>query len=122
MLEQMLGLLQEGEDTRRVIETERAALEAAVGKLAQEVGQLATGDLSTQAEVNEAAVTRAIAEALNFAVGELRGLVLGVENTTTELSTASASLSEMVQTMAEQATTSAKTAERAVSAHEATGW
>ncbi len=119
LLEQMLGLLQEAEVERRVIETERAALEAAVSKLAQEVGQLATGDLSTQADVDEAAITRAIAEALNYAVTELRGLVLGVENTTVDLTEASVSLSEVIQTMTEQATSSAQTAERAAaSAHE----
>ncbi len=119
LLEQMLGLLQEAEVERQVIETERTTLEAAVSKLAQEVGQLATGDLSTQADVDEAAITRAIAEALNYAVGELRGLVLGVENTTVDLTEASVSLSEVVQAMVEQANSSAQTAERAsASAHE----
>ena len=106
MLDQMLGLLAETEQ-------ERITLELAVKKLANEVSELATGDLSMQADVDEGSVTQAVAQALNYAVTELRQLVLGVEHTATELTDASSDITDVVQVMITQAGDSAQVAEQA---------
>ncbi len=108
MLDQMIGLLDETEQERLILET-------AVAKLAEEVSELATGDLSIQADVDEAAATSAVAQALNYAVSELRQLVLGVENTAAELTTASGDITDVVDVMVSQANNSALVAEQAAS-------
>ena len=106
MLEQMTSLLDESEQ-------ERVALETAVAKLVEDVSGLASGNLSIQAAVDEDAATREIAQALNFAIGELRGLVVGVENTASEVTGASTAMTDVVQLMVNQATHSAEVAEQA---------
>ena len=106
MLEQMTSLLDESEN-------ERIALETAVARLVEDVSELASGNLGIQAEVDEDAATREIAKALNFAIGELRGLVVGVENTASEVTGASTAMTDIVQLMVDQATHSAEVAEQA---------
>jgi methyl-accepting chemotaxis protein len=107
MLQQLTNLLEESV-------AERSTLEAAVSKLVDEIGALATGDLSMQADVDEAA-TRAIAEAINYAVGELRGLVSRVEEAAVQVTEATGSMTSVVQMVAGQATSSAEMAGQAAS-------
>jgi twitching motility protein PilJ len=53
--------------------------EDAVIKLLDEIGDLAQGDLTVEAEVTDEA-TGAIADSINFAVGEMRSLVVGIKS------------------------------------------
>ena len=59
--------------------------EAAIMRLLNEMGDLAEGDLTVRAEVTED-ITGAIADSMNFAVEELRTLVVGVERGARRLS------------------------------------
>ncbi len=59
--------------------------EAAIMRLLNEMGDLAEGDLTVRAEVTEE-ITGAIADSMNFAVEELRNLVVGVERGARRLS------------------------------------
>ena len=61
--------------------------EDAVIKLLDEMGDLAQGDLTVQAEVTDE-VTGAIADSINFAVGEMRGLVTGIKSAAGEMNDA----------------------------------
>lgn len=58
--------------------------EDAVIKLLDEMGDLAQGDLTVEAEVTDE-VTGAIADSINFAVGEMRGLVTGIKSAAGEM-------------------------------------
>ena len=61
--------------------------EDAVIKLLDEMGDLAQGDLTVEAEVTDE-VTGAIADSINFAVGEMRGLVNGIKGAAGEMNEA----------------------------------
>ncbi len=61
--------------------------EDAVIKLLDEMGDLAQGDLTVEAEVTDE-VTGAIADSINFAVGEMRGLVSGIKTAAGEMNEA----------------------------------
>lgn len=68
--------------------TERTQVsEDAVIKLLDEMGDLAQGDLTVEAEVTDE-VTGAIADSINFAVGEMRGLVNGIKSAGIEMNQA----------------------------------
>lgn len=58
--------------------------EDAVIKLLDEMGDLAQGDLTVEAEVTDE-VTGAIADSINFAVAEMRGLVSGIRTAAGEM-------------------------------------
>lgn len=61
--------------------------EDAVIKLLDEIGDLAQGDLTVEAEVTDE-VTGAIADSINFAVGEMRNLVVGIKSAAGEMNEA----------------------------------
>jgi twitching motility protein PilJ len=106
MLEQLTDLL----DTT---ERERRRLEHAVETLIQDMGELARGDLSMQLNIEETEATWQIAEAINFAVGELRDLVSGVEHVAGEVNDVSVVITDAVQMLALQSGTSAEMAQQA---------
>ena len=58
--------------------------EGAVIKLLDEMGDLAQGDLTVEAEVTNE-VTGAIADSVNFAIGEMRVLVKGIKSASNEM-------------------------------------
>ena len=91
---------------------QRADLEHAIANLVEEVGALAAGDLSLEANVADE-TTGPIAEALNFAVGQLRGLVSGVTSASSEMTGASDAIGEVVQLLTTQAANSAQVAAQA---------
>ncbi len=88
MLDNTLTLIQSRE--------ERDAIQASIMKLLDEVGDVAQGDLTREAEVT-ADVTGAIADAFNFMIGELRRIISHVQDATLQVS---ASANE-IQTTAE---------------------
>lgn len=92
---------------------ERTTLQSSIDTLVAEVSELASGNLSIYAEAGADAPTRPVADALNFAVGELRTLVSGVEEATSGVTGASANISEVVAQMTNQAANSATVAEQA---------
>lgn len=79
MLDSIRGLLQSQE--------ERDQIQIAIQRLLEQVSTVAEGDLTTEAEVT-ADMTGAIADSFNYMIGELRALILGVTNTTLQVSTA----------------------------------
>jgi methyl-accepting chemotaxis protein len=114
MLTRFLELLNEAEQ-------ERTSLQASVDKLVREVSELASGDLTIHADADEGSATKGIADALNFAISELRSLVSGVEQAAVGVTGASANMTEVVSQMASQASNSAQVAEQAAgSAREGT--
>ncbi len=60
----------------------------AILKLLDEMGDLADGDLTIQPEVTEQ-ITGAIADSINYAVREMRGLVSRIKNAATQMAVAS---------------------------------
>jgi twitching motility protein PilJ len=71
------------ESTRQNRQTQDAIL-----KLLDEMGDLADGDLTVQAEVTDQ-VTGAIADSINFAVQEMRGLVQRINDASQQMASAS---------------------------------
>ncbi len=69
--------------------------EDAVIKLLDEMGDLAQGDLTVEAEVTDE-VTGAIADSINFAVGEMRGLVNGIKSAAVEMNEATAGTESLI--------------------------
>ncbi len=58
--------------------------EGAIIKLLDEIGDLAQGDLRVETEVADE-ITGAIADSINFAVAEMRGLVIGIKSAAGEM-------------------------------------
>jgi twitching motility protein PilJ len=77
MLDSTLGLIQTRE--------ERDAMQAAVEKLLTEVKDVAKGDLTVEAEVTSD-FTGAIADSFNLMIGQLRGIIAGVQEATLHVS------------------------------------
>jgi len=88
MLDNTLALIQTRE--------ERDAMQASIMKLLDEVGGVAEGDLTGEAEVT-ADITGAIADSFNFMITQLRDVISGVQEATLQVS---ASANE-IQTTAE---------------------
>jgi twitching motility protein PilJ len=82
----LLGLINinETKGRARKSETENRRNQEAILRLMDELGQLSEGDLTMQATVSED-ITGAIADSINFTVDELRDLVRGINNATTQL-------------------------------------
>jgi methyl-accepting chemotaxis protein len=78
MLDNTLNLIQSKE--------ERDALQASIVKLLDEVGNVASGDLTCEAEVTSD-VTGAIADAFNYMIAELRRIISKVQDVTVQVST-----------------------------------
>ena len=79
--------------------TERDQMQAAVMKLLEEVGGVAEGDLTVQAEVT-ADVTGAVADSFNFMIGQLRQIIGQVQAASRQVSTALAELREVTGKLA----------------------
>ncbi|HYP67166.1 MAG TPA: methyl-accepting chemotaxis protein [Thiobacillaceae bacterium] len=82
----LLGLVNINETKARArkSETENRRNQEAILRLMDELGQLSEGNLTMQATVSED-ITGAIADSINFTVDELRDLVRGINNATTQL-------------------------------------
>ncbi|MGI9319239.1 MAG: methyl-accepting chemotaxis protein, partial [bacterium] len=74
-------------DSTSSLRTKRS--EDAVIKLLDEMGDLAQGDLTVEAEVSNE-ITGAIADSVNFAIGEMRILVNGIKQASTEMTSTTA--------------------------------
>jgi twitching motility protein PilJ len=75
-------------------ESENRRNQAAIMRLLNEMGDLAEGDLTVRAQVTED-VTGAIADSMNFAVEELRNLVVGIDRGAQRLADKSATAYRM---------------------------
>ncbi len=134
MLDNTLVLIQSQED--------RDAMQSAVVKLLDEVGDVAEGDLTVEAEVT-ADMTGAIADSFNLMIGQLRNIISDVQDATLQVSSSaneiqattehlsqgseaqamqiadiSTSIEEMaasIQQVSENASTSSKVGEQALS-------
>lgn len=78
---------------------ERDRMQAAVMKLLEEVGGVAEGDLTVQAEVT-ADVTGAVADSFNFMIGQLRQIIGQVQHTSRQVSTELADLRAITEKLA----------------------
>ncbi len=79
----LFGIVNVNESKRRVAqsEAENKRNQEAILRLLNELGDLADGDLTTNATVTED-ITGAIADSINFTIDELRGLVSGINRAT----------------------------------------
>lgn len=79
----LFGYVNINESKRRVYlsEAENKRNQEAILRLLNELGDLADGDLTTNATVTED-ITGAIADSINFTIDELRGLVSGINRAT----------------------------------------
>ncbi len=86
----LLGRKLVGEERARAQEQEmqNRQTQDAILKLLDEMGDLADGDLTIEPEVTEQ-ITGAIADSINFAVKEMRGLVSRIKNAAQEVAMAS---------------------------------
>ncbi|WP_455218513.1 methyl-accepting chemotaxis protein, partial [Kaarinaea lacus] len=85
----VLGFKLMGETRRRLSETAETNRrnQDAIMRLLDEIGDLASGDLTAQATVTED-ITGAIADAINYAIDALRRLVSTINETTVQVSSA----------------------------------
>ena len=74
------------------------ASEGSVIKLLDEMGGLARGDLTIQAEVTDE-LTGAIADSINFAVEEMRGLVTGIKTASVEMNSTTESTESLIASL-----------------------
>lgn len=72
----------------------------AVAKLIKEISSLADGDLTVEATVDED-FTGSIAESVNYAVGQLRGLVSAITEVTLQVTTATDASTQRVQALSD---------------------
>ena len=79
--------------------TERDQMQAAVMKLLDEVSGVAQGDLTVHAEVT-ADVTGAVADSINFMIGQLRQIIGQVQSASRQVSTALGDLREVTEKLA----------------------
>jgi twitching motility protein PilJ len=84
-----LGIKMGGQTRRRLAETAETNRrnQDAIMRLLDEIGDLASGDLTAQATVTED-ITGAIADAINYAIDALRRLVSTINETTVQVSSA----------------------------------
>ena len=80
------SLIRHGQRREEVNAQRTKRAEDAVIRLLDEMGDLAQGDLTVEAEVTNE-VTGAIADSVNFAIGEMRVLVNGIKSASNEMST-----------------------------------
>lgn len=86
---------------------ERDSLQRSIIKLLNDVGSVAEGDLTREAEVNNDA-TGAIADSFNFMTGELRRIVGDVKQVALEVGTTASQTQHATQQLAEEAKTRAE--------------
>ncbi len=104
----------EHERARESAERNRST-EESILKLLDEMGDLADGDLTIQPEVTEQ-ITGAIADSINFAVKEMRNLVVRIKNAASQVAVASErsrqTANELTQAATRQAAQITETTER----------
>lgn len=85
----LIGKVYVGEGRRRAEESERQnrANQDAILRLLDEIGNLASGDLTVRARVTEE-VTGAIADSINYTIDELRRLVTGINGAAQQVTAA----------------------------------
>lgn len=81
-------LVVDARDRERVSADQNRHTQDAILKLLDEMGDLADGDLTIQPEVTEQ-ITGAIADSINYAVREMRGLVTRIKNAAVQMTVAS---------------------------------
>ena len=81
-------LVVDARDRERASAAQNRQTQDAILKLLDEMGDLADGDLSIQPEVTEQ-ITGAIADSINYAVREMRGLVTRIKNAAIQMTVAS---------------------------------
>jgi twitching motility protein PilJ len=81
-------LVVDARDRERVTAEHNRQTQDAILKLLDEMGDLADGDLTIQPEVTEQ-ITGAIADSINYAVREMRGLVTRIKNAASQMAVAS---------------------------------
>jgi twitching motility protein PilJ len=81
-------LVVDARDRERVSADQNRQTQDAILKLLDEMGDLADGDLTIQPEVTEQ-ITGAIADSINYAVREMRGLVTRIKNAAVQMTVAS---------------------------------
>ncbi|MBC7797579.1 MAG: Cache 3/Cache 2 fusion domain-containing protein [Pyrinomonadaceae bacterium] len=92
--------------TLRLVQSqdERNDLQRSMMKLLDEVAEVAKGDLTVQAEVTED-VTGAIADAFNYMIDELRGIIGRVQTTTKEVDASASQMRFVAKDLARSAET-----------------
>ena len=85
----LIGKVYLDDSRRRAEESERQNREnqQAIGRLLDEIGNLANGDLTVRAQVTEH-MTGAIADSINYTIDELRRLVAGITSASLQVTTA----------------------------------
>jgi twitching motility protein PilJ len=81
-------IIADARDRERVTSEQNRQTQDAILKLLDEMGDLADGDLTIQPEVTEQ-ITGAIADSINYAVREMRGLVARIKNAASHMAVAS---------------------------------
>ncbi len=96
----MLGLvnIHETRSRARKSEEENSRNQEAILRLMDELGELAEGNLTINASVTED-ITGAVADSINYTVEELRGLVRGINNATTQMDQATRQASQVSETL-----------------------
>lgn len=89
-------------DRERVTAEQNRQTQDAILKLLDEMGDLADGDLTIQPEVTEQ-ITGAIADSINYAVREMRGLVTRIKNAAVQMAVASESSRQTATELTEAA-------------------
>ena len=86
----MVGKVYIDDSRRRALDSERQnrSNQQAILRLLDEIGTLADGDLTARAEVTEE-ITGAIADSINYAVREMRNLVMRIKNAAQQVAVAS---------------------------------
>ncbi len=85
----LIGLVYAADSRRRALDSERQnkANQEAIMRLLDEIGNLASGDLTVRARVTED-VTGAIADSINYTIDELRRLVDGINGAAQQVTSA----------------------------------
>jgi twitching motility protein PilJ len=85
----LLGKVYIDDSMRRAVESEEQnrSNQQAISRLLDEISNLADGDLTVRPKVTED-ITGAIADSINYAVGEMRRLVSGITSAATQVTTA----------------------------------
>jgi twitching motility protein PilJ len=108
-------LVRDERQRARVSADKNRQTEDAILKLLDEMGNLADGDLTIQPEVTEQ-ITGAIADSINFAVKEMRGLVVGIKSAAQQVAVASErtrqTANELTQATTRQAAQITETTEK----------
>ncbi|MCK5639346.1 MAG: type IV pili methyl-accepting chemotaxis transducer N-terminal domain-containing protein [Gammaproteobacteria bacterium] len=99
--------LRDAETQRTMIEAQNKRNQNAIMRLLDEMGDLADGDLTVNATVTED-VTGAIADSMNYAIDALRSLVIAINETVAQVSTAAQQSQARAMQLAQSSTQQAE--------------